>query len=289
MMLRFSGSVFRHISAARNGKRGFFDFMAHRMAKPGTAVTETTQQKETFNWEWMKWYEENNREFITSSELDKLQSFLTSKVKWSRESSRPLSAINWDEWREKIKDPTFVDELRADYIAEVDIQSSKTDFNQFFSWSQEAKAEALRKVRDIMREFGQTPSDTFDINALTETSFENECSVIVKEAQDFDGQDKQRRHEMLLDYEQVEAERDLYGARGEMMDYAEHPQGAEMTEEEKAGKQTYVDKILHEHEFHKFHKRERLAQQRDENARQMFLERYKENIKIHGHQGMETW
>jgi len=263
--------------------------MAHRMAKPGTAATETTKQKETFNWEWMKWYEENNREFITSSELDKLQSFLTSKDKWSRESSRPLSTINWDEWRGKIKDPTFVDKLRADYIAEVDIQNSKTDFNQFFSWSQEAKGEALRKVRDTMREFGQTPSDTFDIKTLTETSFENECSVIVKEAQDFDGQDKQRRHEMLLDYEQVEAERDLYGARGEMMDYAEHPQGAEMTEEEKAGKQTYVDKILHEHEFHKFHKRERLAQQRDENARQIFLDRYKENIKIHGHQGMETW
>jgi len=262
--------------------------LAHRMTKPGVSVSET-KTKETFNWEWLKWYEENNREFITSSELDKLQNFLTSKDKHSRESSRPLSNINWDDWKAKIKDPTFVDELRADYIAEVDIQNSKTDFNQFFSWSKEAKAEALRNVRDTMREFGQTPSDTLDINGLTVKSFDEECSVIIEEAQNFDGQDKQRRHEMLLNYEQVEAERDLYGARGEMMDYAEHPQGAEMTEEEKVGKQTYVDKILHEHEFHKFHKRERLAQQRDENSRQIFLDRYKEVIKIHGHQGMETW
>jgi len=270
------------------GKRGFFDFLAHRNAKPGVAVADT-KTKETFNWEWLKWYEENNREFVTTSELDKLQNFLTSKDKYSRESSRPLSNINWDEWKAKIKDPTFVDELRADYIAEVDIQNSKTDFDQFFSWSKEGKAEALRKMRDTMREFGQTPPDSLDINALTPKSFDEECSVLVEKATDFDGADKQKRREMLLDYEQIEAERDLYGARGEMMDYAEHPQGAEMTEEEKAGKQTYVDKILHEHEFHKFHKRERLAQQRDENARQIFLDRYKHNIKIYGHQGMETW
>jgi len=278
----------RQVIAPLQGKRGFLDLLAHRMAKPGDEVADT-RKKESFNWEWLKWYEENNREFVTSSELDKLQGFLTSKDKYSRESSRPMSNINWDEWRAKIKDPTFVDELRADYVAEVDIQNSKSDFNQFFEWSTEAKTEALRKVRDAMREAGQTPHDSFDIHALTEKSFDEECAFIVQEAQNFDGQDKQRRHEMLLDYEQVEAERDLFGARGEMMNYAEHPQGAEMTEEEKAGRQTYVDKVLHEHEFHKFHKRERLAQQRDENARQIFLERYKEVIKIHGHQGMETW
>jgi len=288
-MLRLPSTKLRRSRISRITERGFFDFMAHRMAKPGTAIIESSKQKETFNWEWMKWYEENNREFVATSELDKLQSFLTSKDKWSRESSRPMSAIYWDEWKQKIKDPTFVDELRADYIAEVDIQNSKTDFNQFFSWSKEAKSEALRKVRDTMREFGQTPSDTLDFNTLTPKSFDEECGVIIATAQQIDGREKQKRHEMLLDYEQVEAERDLYGARGEMMDYAEHPQGAEMTEEEKAGKQTYVDKLLHEHEFHKFHKRERLAQQRDENSRQIFLERYKHNIKIYGHQGMETW
>merc|ERR1719411_2477249 len=92
-------------------------------------------------------------------------------------------------------------------------------------------------------------------------------------AQDDTYQKMEREYQ--LDYEQIEAERDMFGVKGEMMDYALHPQMAEQLEEASAGKQSYCDKILGEYEYSKYTKRERLMQLQGETQRQAFLERWK--------------
>merc|ERR1719461_2671316 len=97
-----------------------------------------------------------------------------------------------------------------------------------------------------------------------------------------DTQGEEYTKEMKLDYEQLEAEREMFGVKGEMMDFALHPQMAEMAEEFAAGKQTFTDKCLWEWEYAKHMKRERLMQLQDETQRAMFLERHKMALKIHG-------
>lgn len=248
-------------------------------------------KKETFNWEWMKWFEEHDRQTIQATELDKLRNYLEKEDEFSREPLKPIANLDWGAWKGKIKDPKFVDELRADYCAKVDIANSKTGFDQFYTWSEEGKKEHVNEAINNAKSMGfSLDSKTREAwLAMTTEGFKAEESELMEAGHRQDGKGKQQKRELYLDYEQAEAEMDLFGWRGEMIELAEHPQNAEEWEESLAGRQTYTDKLLHEHEFHKFHKRERLAQQRDEKERQIFLERYKQTIKIHGHRGMESW
>lgn len=260
--------------------RGFFDYLA---PLSNTGATTTSSQKSTgYSWEWLTWYQENANEFITNGQLDKFRDYWNGKDAESRGSVRPVNAINWDEWREKIADPTFVDTLRAEYHATVDIENSKrAGLEQVQGWSEEAIREYEQATKDKFREYGLQPPQGWTIPRSAQEA-EDRFQVTLKVCEDTDAMWEESRRELVLDYEQVEAERDLFGARGEMMDYGEHPQYAEMHEENSQGTQTYTDKILYEFEYHKFTRRERLLQLQDETSRQIFLDRFKESIKIHG-------
>eukprot|EP00494_Astrolonche_serrata_P026803 UN27066 len=88
--------------------------------------------------------------------------------------------------------------------------------------------------------------------------------------------------EIKLDYEQLEAERDLFDHAEEMSDFALHPQLAEMQEETAAGKQTFHDFLMGKDVYSKYMRLERLAQAQNETRRQQFLDRNKHYSYLRG-------
>merc|ERR1712083_1255632 len=191
------------------------------------------------------------------------------------------SKVNFDEWRDKIKDPKFVDQVEADFHADVDIANSFVDPYQHFGWSEEGKAERRLELNEKCKKYN-VPVPTKE---KLPKNKEEHLKMITDAAENVGSLDQhfdEIARELRLDYEQVEAERDMFGLKGEMMDYALHPQFAELQEEYAAGKQTFVDKVLYEFEYSRYHKRERLLQLQDETQRQIFLERHKLAIKFHG-------
>lgn len=267
--------------ASSQAKRGFFDFLATTKAGAGGAAA--TRRKESFNWEWLEWFKENDTKAVY--ELDKIKAHCVRKDNQAREPSKPLPKIDWEAWKSKIKDPAFVENLRADYTAKVDIQNSFNDPLQHLTWSSEGKKEQIEKIRESMRESGVSPPDASDLAKAAKADIDNIYTDPMWVQKDTENEGL--RQEMYLDYEQVEAERDLYGRRGEMAYLSENPQQAEQWEEDISGRQSYHDRLLFEWEYHQYGKRERLAQCQDEKQREIFLERYKESVKIHGVPGME--
>lgn len=268
-------------------RRTFFDYLA---AKKEAATAPATIDKESsgaaqkapsakdFSWGFLDWYRDENPVFV--EQLEKLKAHMSYKDKYCLEPTRPYSAINFAEWKAKIKDPTFVDEVEADFQSKLDIAESYTDNWQPFTWSKEAQEELRREKREEYSKFGVEPPKVGELDSREK--IEQCWKDMVGHAAEMDRQFDSAFTEYQLDYEQLEAERDMYGARGEMMDYAEHPTHAEMTEEMYAGKQTFNDKVLYEFEYSRFTKRERLMQLRDENARKLFLQNWREQVIIHG-------
>lgn len=269
-------------------RRGFFDVLAQTQAKPNAdgSVAAVAGKKKEFGWEWLKWFQENSPEVVEATQMGKFKELLQARETFCLSSTRPSSNINWDEWRGKIKDPAFVETLRAKYCADYDIANSYTDPQQEQTWSEEAKAAKLKEYQAEMKKFGITATDAgiLDFNSGGCKAFDKK---VMEMGRTIDDLYTDKKRDLYLSYEQAEAERDLFGYRGEMMDYAEHPEIAEMSEENLASKQTYSDKILFCHEFHRFHKRERLAQCQDDAERERFLQRYKDTIRIHGHSEQE--
>lgn len=252
-------------------------------------MSAAPSKKREFGWEWMKWFQENHPSIITLSEMDKLQTLFYAREAFAQAATRPTSKINWDEWRAKIKDPAFVEELRAKYCAEFDISNSRTTPDQELKWSEPALKEKLKEYSEEVSKSGLAWStDDVWLKDIFCNGMKDTAPKFHEWGKNCDETFVDMRRSLHLDYEQAEAERDLFGYRGEMMNLAEHPEIAEQTEESLAGKQTYSDKLLFEHEFHRFHKRERLAQCQDDKERERFLANYKHTIRIHGHEGMEA-
>jgi len=268
-------------------RRTFFDYLAAKKAAataPATtgeggsgAATKAPSAKD-FSWGFLDWYRDENPVFV--EQLEKLRAHMSYKDKYCLEPTRPYSKIDFADWKAKIKDPTFVDEVEADFQSKIDIAESFTDNWQPFTWSKEAQEEHRRTKREEYTKFGVEPPRAGDLDSREK--IEQCWKDMVGHAAEMDRQFDAAFKEYTLDYEQLEAERDMYGARGEMMDYAEHPTHAEMTEEMYAGKQTFNDKVLYEFEYSRFTKRERLMQLRDENARKLFLQNWREQVIIHG-------
>jgi len=265
--------------------RGFFDYLAVSSGQvPATKQSATggaakTEEKKHFSWDFIEWYRPYFGQFV--GEMDKLKAFVNSVENKAREPARPYSTVNFDEWQAKIKDPTFVNELRAEYEAQMDIAKSFKDPYQHFSWSPEAQKELAQARREKYREFGLTPPEPQD-EPKSKEAIDEGFAVTQANGQSLDEYYEKIGKEYQLDYEQIEAERDMFGVKGEMMDFALHPQIAEQIEETQAGKQTYVDKVLWEYEYQRYTKRERLMQLQDEVQRQAFLERWKHAARIHG-------
>jgi len=108
-----------------------------------------------------------------------------------------------------------------------------------------------------------------------EKDFQEKTAIGQKKQQDI----RKMYDEFFKTYEQVDAERLMYGHHTHAMKLSQHPQYAENMEDNQAAKQTYLDFIMAD--FHvKDFKRERLHQIQDENKRKLFLERFDEGSKI---------
>lgn len=261
-------------------RRGVFDYLAavQGSKSPEAAAAKERTLKDGIPWDFIDWYRTDVH--ALAEEWDKMKNLFGKQESYANEPARPYKAVNWDEWAGKIADPSFVDTVKADFLAKVDIANSYTTPAQMFSWSDEAKAELLMAMKESCSAEGLavgswTPPATME-------EYQAQLDANTKWAEGLDAVYEQKRRTLELDYEQVEAERDMFGVRGEMMEFAEHPQRAEMLEENAAGKQTYVDKVLEEWEYCRYAKRERLASLQNETQRQAFLEKFRSAVKIHG-------
>merc|ERR1712173_119917 len=90
--------------------------------------------------------------------------------------------------------------------------------------------------------------------------------------------------EIRLDYEQLEAERDLFATSEDCVHFALHPQLAEQQEETHAGKQSFSDFQMRGNRYARYVKKERLAQAQNENRRKIFLERWKHYSYLRGYE-----
>merc|ERR1719412_2989693 len=86
----------------------------------------------------------------------------------------------------------------------------------------------------------------------------------VVQAQEVMEKHRELLEEVKLDYEQLEAERDLFATSEETVQFALHPQLAEVQEETAAGKQTFHDFLMSSQLYVKYVKVERLAQAQTE-------------------------
>jgi len=263
-------------ASARLSRRNFFDYLAVSKTS-GSQSVAAKKADDRVNWDFIEWYKPYLPQWV--EQLEGLRDFLAVTEQKSREPSPPYSKVNFDEWRAKIKDPSFVDTVETTYQAEVDIANSFTDPYQWFGWSAEARKESDALANEEFRKFGFSLPEEMPQN---KEELMNNLEAITASVGEIDVHFDNVNKELKLDYEQLEAERDMFGLKGEMMDYALHPQLAEMQEEMLAGKQTYVDHVMHEFEYSRFLKRERLLQLQDETQRQVFLERHKMALRVHG-------
>ena len=91
---------------------------------------------------------------------------------------------------------------------------------------------------------------------------------------------KEMEIEMLKDYEQLDAERMIYGQETTNMKYSEHPQYAETQEDMMSAFQTFGDFIMQPY-LNNREKIERLSNMQDEKRRKIFLERWEKGSKIY--------
>lgn len=267
-----------------NGKsrRGFFNYLAAVSKPKETAASIDAKSKEDgkrFSFDFVEWYRPYEPEFVEG--FDALKRAVSDTELKSKTPTQPYAKVNFEEFRDKIKDPRFVDEVEADFQAELDIAQSHTDPYQYFSWSKEAQHEKYLAKNEFRKKYG-VPIPPKESEPRTKEELETGVVDTIDYLAEMDQSYDEFVRELRLDYEQAEAERDMFGLKGEMMDFALHPQMAELHEEYAAGKQTFVDKVLYEFEYSRYHKRERLLQLQDETSRQVFLERHKIALRFHG-------
>merc|ERR1739838_1056351 len=80
----------------------------------------------------------------------------------------------------------------------------------------------------------------------------------IVQAQEVMEKHRELLEEIKLDYEQLEAERDMFATSEEMVQHALHPQLAELQEETAAGKQTFTDFLMRGNRYARYVKKERL-------------------------------
>jgi len=252
---------------SRVQSRGFFDFIAEtkRSTGGGVSVSDKKAATESFSWEFLDYFTKYEPERAADFQKEQAQSlsaesFIAAKVP-------QVANFDFSKWREKIKDPQFVDRAEAEVQGVENYWSSFQRYEQTNEWSQAGWAEESTRDYSFIK-----------IEANEKTKQE------AREAQAREAMEKHREllEEIKLDYEQLEAERDLYVQQTDTLQFALHPQLAEMSEETCAGKQTFHDYVMTGAMYQRYVKYERLAQAQNENRRQMFLDRYKQHSHLRG-------
>lgn len=239
--------------------RTIFDYLAElQREKTGAPRVASSKSNKKFTWDFVDYFKKQEPEKAAEFESEKAQT--QAAEQWLGRAPILAPKMDFAKWRSKIADPTFVDLLEAEYKGTSDYWVKFTTYEQTSQWTPAAMAEESSKDYTFQR----IPANEREVRQA-------------KEVQAADVMERHREllEEIKLDYEQLEAERDLYSVSQTMVGFNLHPQLAELQEENAAGKQTYHDMVLGKSLYPKYVKSERLAQAQNEQRRQIFLERWK--------------
>jgi len=262
---RFSSRIVCSVHKAQC--RGFFDYIAEVSKPSAEAATTTTTTETTFSWEFLDYFRKHEPE--KAAEYEKMQAKLSSAESWLGGATPKAPVIDWAKHKSRIADPAFVDKLEVEMKATSDYWSKWTTYSQTSEWSAAGWAEESQ--RDYS--FEKVDKNEKEVQAAQ-----------VLQAQELMEKHRELLEEIKLDYEQLEAERDLFTHNEEMAQMALHPQLAEMQEETYAGRQTFHDRLIGSHLYARHIKKERLAQAQNENRRKIFLERYNQYSYLRGYE-----
>merc|ERR1719410_3264389 len=259
-------------------KRHFFDYLkvaqevdaGKSMNEIESALTQAddTKQADSFGWQWLSWFQENVPEKYAEyasirSQFQRWEQYLGSKAVASSKK------IDFAEYRNKIADPTFVDEQEINFYVERDTVSSIANMQTLNEWPQETIAS--------FKEECENKGDLI-VKPLSETDKQREKENL-EAAEAYDEKMKLMSAEILKDFEQVDAERIMLGQETLYMQLSEHPQYAETIEDIYTAKQTFLDYVMMP--IHNdYVKRERLVTIQEEERRKAFLERFETASKI---------
>lgn len=253
--------------ARATGTRRFFDYVA---VSQGTASAAGEEQTKAFSWDFANYLRKHFPDQV--SEVDTIEKQFKRFEGQSRSVLRPAITPEFAKSRAEIADPNFVDDMEVNWGAQARFYDSNPTLEDMAGWSKPVHDEAQATARANGEAF-----EKYDPK-----SFKEARAVEVVEAEKQDVFWAAAYNELKLDYEQVEAERDMFGLRAKMMTMAEHPQYAEIFEELSAGNQSFHDYVLWQFEYQRFIKKERLAQLQDERRREIFLQNNKWNVSIIG-------
>jgi len=238
------------------------------MGESALTASEDTKRADSFGWQWLSWFQDNIPEKYAEyasirSQFQRWEQYLGSKAVSSSKQ------IDFAEYRNKIADPSFVDEQEINYYVEQNTVSSIASMSTLNEWSQASIAsfkEECEQKGDLI------------VKPLSDMDKQKEKENL-EAAEQYDEKMKLMSAELMKDFEQVDAERIMLGQETLHMQLAEHPQYAETIEDIYTAKQTFLDFVMMP--IHNdYVKRERLVTMQDEERRKAFLERFEMASKI---------
>mmetsp|Transcript_99319 Transcript_99319/g.121535 ORF Transcript_99319/g.121535 Transcript_99319/m.121535 type:complete len:283 (+) Transcript_99319:53-901(+) len=267
-------------SLFNNNKRTLFDYVRFAneydagkslaQIKQDKADEDAERQSDQFSWDWMSWYERNDpdgyaRAKDQRSRYGKFEQYCGKQALLSSATD-----IDWNKYRNKIKDPAFVDELEIEYYLDKNTTESIKSMSTLDEWNESS-----------VSSFKQDIESNGDLLWEPMTSKEKEMNE--RQIMESERKDEDTKHlisELEKDFEQADHERMLFGNDTMSMKLSEHPQYAENIEDLMVARQSYNDYVMMPYHIN-YLKRERLAQIQDENRRKLFLERFELASKIH--------
>ena len=224
-------------------KRHFFDYIkvaqevdagkSMQDIESELTAADDTKQADSFGWQWLSWFQENLPEKYAEyasirSQFQRYEQFVGSKAVTSSKQ------IDFADYRNKIADPSFVDEQEINYYVERDTVSSIADMQTLNEWPQESISS--------FKEECENKGDLI-VKPLSETDKQREKENL-ENAELYDEKMKLMSAEILKDFEQVDAERIMLGQETLHMQLSEHPQYAETIEDIYTAKQTFLDFVM---------------------------------------------
>eukprot|EP01084_Bolivina_argentea_P029943 55553_1 len=277
-MLTRASRATPNLSFISISKRNFFDYLrVAQEVEGGKSITEIesefsreddTKAADSFGWQWLSWFEENAPEKYSEyasqrSQFNRWEQYLGERgIKSSKK-------INFSDYRNKISDPLFVDNLEINYYFENTTISSIENMNTLNEWN----TSSIKSFKEECESKGDI------IVAPLSSEDKQKEKQNLEEAEAYDEKMKLMAGELLKDFEQVDAERMMLGQHTMYMNLSQHPQYAETLEDIYTAKHAYLDfAMLPIH--NDYVKRERLVTCQDEERRKAFLERFEEASKI---------
>lgn len=260
--LRKSNRTLRVLQA-----RGFFDHLGEISKPTSKKTTSQTTTTTSFSWEFIDYF--NKHEPEKAAEYAGDQKRASNAEQYLSKPALAHPKLDFSKNKERIADPAYVDRLETEYKAVSDYWSKWTKYSQTTEWS------AAGWVEESQREYS--------FEAVPANEEELRAAKIMKSHEVME-KHRELLEEVKLDYEQLEAERDLFATSEETVQFALHPQLAEVQEETAAGKQTFHDFLMSKGLYARYVKYERLAQAQNEERRKLFLDRYKHFSYLNGHE-----